>query len=208
MTVTFLNKESLTTKRTLTFIGLTAVCSGYILFLAILAPQQLAEATTAATNVVCNGCVSTTDIADGTIQSRDIRDGQVTTSDIGTGQVRNVDIGPGQVTSDKISDINGVNSEDIVDGEITAADIDDDTIQPNVQVVSGTIVTVQPGEPGLASVDCPDGTVLTGGGYLGHPNIQVYDSLPIDANTWAADGFGENGGGGLQAYAVCMEPMP
>jgi hypothetical protein len=76
------NKESLTTKRSLILIGLAAICGGYILFLAITAPQQLAEATTAASNVVCNGCVGTTDIGNGQVRSVDIGDGTVRAVDI------------------------------------------------------------------------------------------------------------------------------
>jgi hypothetical protein len=42
---------------------------GYVLFLAILAPQQLAEATAAASDLVCSGCVGTSDIADSAVTS-------------------------------------------------------------------------------------------------------------------------------------------
>lgn len=37
---------------------------GYVLALAILAPEQLAEATAAATDLICDKCVGTSDIAD------------------------------------------------------------------------------------------------------------------------------------------------
>jgi hypothetical protein len=125
-------KESLTTKLTLIIVGLTAaICGGYILFLAILAPQQLAEATTAATNLVCNGCVGSSDIADNSIQSVDIGNGQVTTTDIGTGQVRTGDIPDGEVYSVDIRD-GQVGSADILDGQVSTADIDDNAIQHNI----------------------------------------------------------------------------
>jgi hypothetical protein len=89
ITTKIANKEFLTTKLTLIIIvGLAAACGGYILFLAILAPQQLAEATAAASDVVCSGCVGSGDIGNGQVRSADIGDGSITTVDIGTGQAK------------------------------------------------------------------------------------------------------------------------
>jgi hypothetical protein len=220
MATFFLNKESLTTKSTLIFVGLTtAVCGGYILFLAIVAPQQLAEATTAATNVVCNGCVGSSDIGDNSIRSVDIQNGQVLTADIGAEQVRAGDIGAGQVTSNKISDIDGVNSVDIVDGqvgsadigdgEITAVDIDDNEIQPNIQIVQGNEARVPPGNGVASLAECPEGTFVTGGGYTTSTAMRVYIDFPEFADAWVAAGFNPtNQDLFLRAYAVCAGPMP
>jgi hypothetical protein len=96
--ITNITNKELTTKLTLIVIGLAAACSGYILFLAIAAPQQLAEATTAATNVVCNGCVGTSDIADNSIYSVDIRNGQVATADIQDRTIRRGDVAVGSLS--------------------------------------------------------------------------------------------------------------
>jgi hypothetical protein len=55
-------REMLRTKSNLIVLALAAAIvsvGGYVLFLAILAPEQLAEATAAATDLVCNGCVET-----------------------------------------------------------------------------------------------------------------------------------------------------
>jgi hypothetical protein len=80
--VTFLNKESLTTKLTLIIVGLTAG-SGLLI-----------PATFASFHPVTSG-----EIADNTIRSVDIENGQVTSIDIGTGQVRSEDILDGTITS-------------------------------------------------------------------------------------------------------------
>jgi hypothetical protein len=82
MATFFLNKETITTKRSLFFIGLTAVCGGYLMFLGILSPQQLAEASTTASDVACNGCVGSIDIGNGQVRSIDIGDGTVRSADI------------------------------------------------------------------------------------------------------------------------------
>src|SRR5919109_52496 len=126
-----------------------AVSVGYITALAILAPEQLAEATVTASDVVCSGCVGTTDIADSA----------VTGAKIGSGQVANSDIATSAVTSSKISDTSGVRSVDIVNGQVTSADIADGTItstdiasgaiQLNVHEVQDDFVTVPPGQSGF-----------------------------------------------------------
>ena len=102
------------------------------------APQQLAEATAAATDLVCSGCVGTTDIANNAVTSGKIGSGQVGNGDIATdavtttkikgGEVKNSDLATSAVTSSKISDTAGVQSVDIVNGQVTSADIGDVTI--------------------------------------------------------------------------------
>jgi hypothetical protein len=188
---TKINKESFTTKRSLIFIGLTAICGGYLLFLAIAAPQQLAEATTAAaSNVVCSGCVGSSDIADNSILSADIGNGRIFSEDIRDGQVGSVDIGTGQVTTGDIQD-NGITSADL--GNV-------------VTIVVGSQVTVNPGGFQQASADCPSGKILTGGGFHStSTEARVFDNFPIDVNTWrvAVVNLSVNSDIGLNAYALC-----
>jgi hypothetical protein len=162
----FLKKEEVLrtkpTTRVVVFVLIAAVVIsvGYITALAILAPQQLAEATAAATDLVCSGCVGTTDIADSAVTSAKIGSGQVGNSDIANdavgsakiaagqvgnsdlasnavtsakiaaGQVANSDIATSAVTTGKISDTNGVRSVDIVNNEVTAVDIGVGQVQP------------------------------------------------------------------------------
>src|ERR671918_1113073 len=73
-------------------VAAVVISVGYIMALAILAPQQLAEATAAATDLVCSGCVGTSDIADNA----------VTSSKIGSGQVGNTDIATDAITTTRI----------------------------------------------------------------------------------------------------------
>jgi hypothetical protein len=189
-TTTTTNKESLKTKRTLIFIALTAVCGGYILLLAVLAPQQLAEATTAATNLVCNGCVGSSDIADETIQSRDISN---------TAGVASVDIRDGQV-----------GSVDIRDRTITRNDIALQSLPVAVQTVQSEPTTVPPNEFATASVNCPQGSALTGGGFfISRTDMRIGESAP-SGNGWVAQAFNGNAvdEGEVVAYAACVFSVP
>src|SRR5918996_393790 len=188
--ITKIKKESLTTKLTLIIIGLAAVCGGYILFLAIAAPQQLAEATTAATNVVCNGCVGSSDIADNSILSADIANGRIFSEDIRDGQVGSVDIGQGQVTSGDIQD-NGITSADL--GNV-------------ITIVEGSPVQIAPQEDGEAIVECPSGKIITGGGFSGGSELRIIHSAPDGQGTWIVDAINEatDTGNILFPYALCM----
>jgi hypothetical protein len=172
MTFLLKRKEMLRNKpRQIVFVlvaAVAAILGGYIAALAILAPEQLAEATVTASDVVCSGCVGTTDIADSAVTSAKIGSGQVANSDIannavgsakigtgqvgnsdiadsavtsakiGSGQVANSDIATSAVTSSKISDTSGVRSVDIVNGQVTSADIADGTIT-STDIASGAI---------------------------------------------------------------------
>jgi hypothetical protein len=71
-----------------------------------------------ATDLICGGCVGTSDLANNA----------VTSAKIGAGQVGASDIANSAVTSSKISDTNSVTSVDILNGEVTSADIRDGTI--------------------------------------------------------------------------------
>jgi hypothetical protein len=183
-------KESLKAKRTLIFIGLTAaVCGGYILFLAIAAPQQLAEATTtAASNVVCNGCVGSSDIADNSILSADIGNGRIFSEDIRDGQVGSVDIG---------------------DRQVAARDIVDNAIKPLIALPPVSGKTIPEGETGFDTADCPAGTFVTGGGFQTTMGVGVFENYPADLNTWYVEGInGASSDQQLSAYVVCIGPMP
>jgi hypothetical protein len=226
--MTFLKKEMLrTTKPTpivvvVVFLIVAAVVSvGYITALAILAPEQLAEAAVTATDVICTGCVGTTDIADGGITSTDLADNAVTSAKIGSGQVANSDIRTNAVTTTKISDTNGVQSVDIVDGQVGSADIADGgitstdiasgAIKPNVHMVrSSTPTTIAAGSSGTATVDCPSGEILTGGGFSSSSRIvRVFQNFPSDQNTWSVAEANDGGASSdLTAYAICIGPSP
>jgi hypothetical protein len=230
-----LKKEMLTRTTTKPGLGVFALISavvisvGYVLFLAILAPEQLAEATAAASDLVCSGCVGNSDIANDAVGSAKIGSGQVGTSDIassavtsakiGSGQVANSDIATNAVTTGKISDTNGVQSVDIVNGQVgsvdigngqvAAVDIVDNAIMPNVQLVTKQYtVPENSGFSGTAS--CPAGMLVTGGGFFMPGRIMAMEAnQPLNSNTWEVRVFNTaEGEAGLVVNAVCIGPIP
>jgi hypothetical protein len=200
------------TTRTVIFVLVAAAAvlfGGYITALAVLAPEQLAEATAAATDVVCSGCVGTTDIASSA----------VTSAKIGSGQVANSDIATNAVTGSKISDTSGVASVDIVNGQVTSNDIADGTIKHN-DIASGTLIpsltyaaspttTIAPGGSATVRVDCLVEQRVTGGGFNAGGNVRVVQSRAENFDTWVVQGVNAgNTDQGLAAYAICMNPIP
>jgi hypothetical protein len=179
--ITKINKESLTTKLTLIIVGLTAGS-------ALLIPATYASFHPVTTGEIADNTIQSRDISNTLgVASVDIRDGQVGSVDIGTGQVASVDIGQGQVRT---------------------GDIANDAIRPNIQIRQEQI-TAAPNTGTNIGVDCPAGTLVTGGGYYANPGIEVSGSHPADLDTWRVVGF--NGGlseESLWGYAVCMGPMP
>lgn len=187
-----------------------AASVGYVVFLAILAPQQLAEATAAATDLVCSRCVGTSDIADSAVIS----------AKIGSGQVGNSDLASSAVTSSKISDTSGVQSVDIVNGQVASADIADGTItstdiargaiKPKVLTVHGVAVTLVPGEQNHSFADCPLETILTGGGFqIGTLDVKIYNNYPYDATRWVVSGVNQGTSDAVfQSFAQCALPSP
>jgi hypothetical protein len=207
----FLKKEMLRTTITkpsrVVVFGLVAAAAvlsgGYVLFLAVLAPEQLAEATVTASDVVCSGCVGNSDIAPNAVGSGKIADGSVKAADIGTDEVKAAEIGAGQVgnseiasnavdtakildgqvnTADIANGAFGVRSEDIQDKTIKSTDISTGTINLNLLGKEGNDISIAPGSTGTTSVTCPAGTLLTGGGYqadgVTNKNAQVYINRP------------------------------
>jgi hypothetical protein len=204
---------------------------GYIMALAILAPQQLAEATAAASDLICSGCVGTTDIADSAVTSAKIGSGQVANSDlatsavtsakIGSGQVANSDLATSAVTSSRISDTIGVQSVDIVNGQVSSADIADHTITGtdiadgaiNIlqRIVVGNEVSVPPFHAEIARANCQPGEGLTGGGfYTSSDGLKIQSSRPEDGDTWGAVARNESNDNTAYviAYALCSGPGP
>jgi hypothetical protein len=200
-------------------VAAVVISVGYIMALAILAPQQLAEATAAATDLVCSGCVGTSDIADGAVTSAKIGSGQVGNSDIannavgsakiGSGQVGNTDIATSAVTTSKISDTNGVYSVDIVDGQVGTADLANDAIKPIVQRVEESYGVNGGGLFSNAGATCPSGTILTGGGFYAPADIQVMGSFPASDTRWDVSALNRGTNAvEFSVYALCIGPSP
>jgi hypothetical protein len=199
-----------TTKPTRTVFVLVAAAAavlfgGYITALAVLAPEQLAEATAAASDVVCSGCVGTSDIASSAVTSAKIGSGQVANSDIANDAVGSAKIAAGQVANSDIAS-SAVTTGKISDGTITSADI-------------GNVISIVQGDPialgtegftTTGSATCPTGKILTGGGFfatgVAAGNARVTSNHPADANTWTVSGFnaGTNDDVRLHPYALCI----
>lgn len=100
------------------------------LMLALWAPTP-ATATTAS-NVICSGCISSTDIAastivggdvrDGSLQGKEITSGTITDLQIGAGAVKAGELATGAVGADEIA-AGAVGSSEIADGSIAMADL-------------------------------------------------------------------------------------
>jgi hypothetical protein len=134
--------------------------------------------------------VTSSEIADETILSRDIRNGQVGSVDIGTGQVASVDI---------------------QDRTIRRADVASGALSPSIQIVNSGTKELGPGSGDVyVHADCPSGYRVTGGGFSSSSFLTVFNSLPLDVNTWQVGARNDHPSvpGGLNAYAVCMGPIP
>jgi hypothetical protein len=187
-----------------------AISIGYILTLAVLAPQQLAEATTAATDLICDKCVGTSDIADSAVTGAKIGSGQVKNSDIGGNAVTTGKIADGQVFGSDIASLT-IGSTDLADSAVTSSKLAGGAVKPNVHKVQGSIVVISPNSNGNAQVDCPAGEILTGGGYSGTiGGVQVYTNVPYDENTWSVGARNVQSGSSvaLVAFALCIGAYP
>ena len=125
--------------------------------------------------------------------------------------VRSENIVDGQVKTQDLAN-DAVTTEKIKNGEVQTEDIASGAIEPDVQIVrgNGNENPFPPNSSGGDRVDCPSGTILTGGGFVsGSFNTQVIRSFPVDADTWQVDAL--NVGTQttwVQAYALCMAPSP
>jgi hypothetical protein len=97
-------------------------------------------------------------------------------------------------------------SEDIKNGQVNTVDLASGAIQLNVhRELADT--TIDPGDFGGTSVDCPAGEILTGGGVTAGSGVRVTGSLPFDENTWAVTGVNEGSSQqDIRAHALCIDP--
>src|SRR6266511_2747690 len=202
-----LRRTTTTTKPSPIVFGLIAavvVSVGFITALAILAPQQLAEAAVTATDVICDGCVGTTDIANSAVTSAKIGSGQVKNSDIGANAVTSAKITDGMIVSADMAD-QAIISTKIADSAVTSSKLAGGAIRPHVHKVQGNLVVISPSSNGNAQVDCPPGEILTGGGYSGSTGVvQVYTNLAADENTWSVGARNLQSGASAVLFAVAL----
>jgi hypothetical protein len=230
--MTFLKKEILRNKpNQIVFVLVAAAAAiisvGYVLFLAILAPEQLAEATAAATDLVCTRCVGTSDIADSAVTSIKIADGRVRNNDlatdavtsakIGASQVTNSDLATSAVTSSKISDTSGVQSVDIVNGQVNSSDIVDSAVT-SAKIFDGEVYGNDIADGSVGSTDISDGAITSDDitYYAIDPNVFRVIGTSTDIEPGFTDvsfahcptGTFVVGGGYVQTHIIVKDSYP
>jgi hypothetical protein len=191
-------------------IAAVVVSAGYITALAVLAPQQLAEAAITATDVICDKCIGTSDIADSAVTSAKIGGGQVKNSDIGSNAVTSGKIADGTIVSADMAD-QAIISTKIADSAVTSSKLAGGAVKPNVHKLEGGNFGIAPGAFGSADLDCPAGEKVTGGGFeVGGTNqVNVVQSEPFDENTWKVSAFNADRViHSIQPWAVCIGVYP
>jgi hypothetical protein len=112
------------------------------------------------------------------------------------------------VTSGSIKD-GEVKTQDLANEAVTTEKIADGAINLNIHEVDGEVLTLNPGVGSTAFADCPDGEILTGGGFLAGYPIQVTLSKQRanGDNAWAVTGVNEaSTDRDMQAFAYCLDP--
>jgi hypothetical protein len=187
-------QQEMTTKLILVVIGLTS-------FGAILVPTYAVPT------------IRSADIFDGEVKTADLANNAVTSPKIQNGQVNTDDLASHAVTTGKIAD-GMIQEQDIADGAVTSEKLADGAgggeIQLNVHIVESENKVLEPGITTSTSVDCPDGEVLSGGGFIGGTGVQVQTFFPLDENTWVVSAINESTqSNGFRATAFCIDPtMP
>jgi hypothetical protein len=99
---------------------------------------------------------------------------------------------------------NGYLPKNIVKGLVTRVSV--------TTVESVAADASSPGEFTSNTATCPEGSVVTGGGYGlgGVPLVIFYMSRATDARTWSVGGWNPADGGGasVTAYAHCLSTIP
>jgi len=181
---------------------------------------------------LATGAVTTAKIADDAVTSEKIENGEVTSDDIADGTITSTDIAPGTIPSDSGSggtpDDNSVTSAKISDGEVKSADIGDGEVAAQDlangavtqdKIASGAVALKQsvatsrtiifPNSQADPRATCPDGTILTGGGFQTvQSGVNVFYSVG-EGNVWTVRAFNSNNHeAGLIAYAYCVSLIP
>lgn len=130
-------------------IAVAALVSGS--FLA--SPELRAYASTVANNVICSGCVGTSDLAGNAVTSLKIMNGEVNTDDIAGSAVTNAKLTKGAVNSATIAD-NSITAADIGGGAVTNAKLANDAV--NFDKIADNSITaahIRPNAVGASELD-------------------------------------------------------
>jgi hypothetical protein len=100
---------------------------------------------------------------------------------------------------------NSITSAKIKDGEVKTQDLADGAIQLNAHIVQGEITDV-PTEGVDADAVCPDGEILTGGGFRITGNIQLasMSTAPNTQDTLRISATSDSQGQ-INPFAFCMD---
>ena len=105
---------------------------------------------------------------------------------------------------------NSVTSQTIVNGQVQTQDLASGAIQLNIHEVRGEVLTLDPGRTGTAIAFCPDGEILTGGGFETDYGVRVGASAQRGNgdNAWVVEGANDVGSIPLhmEAAAYCLDP--
>lgn len=116
-------------------------------------------------------------------------------------------------TTPKIAD-NAITTSKIADTAVGSDDLGTDSVGSRalkgVTAVVGTGVSISAGTPKEATVTCPGGTMVIGGGYawLDKEANSIITNAPSEGNpnqTWVVEGMVDAGSNTLFAWANCLQ---
>jgi len=158
--------------------------------------------------------INTAKLAPNAVTTPKIANEAVTTEKIATGAVTDYVLAPNSVLNSRIAD-SAVTSSKIAEGEVKASDMALDSVgSVALKGLTATIgggVSIANGETKTASVTCPQGTMVFGGGYAWNDKesnsiIASAPSEPLSNTTWVVEGMPTGGSSNtLFAWANCLQ---
>lgn len=149
----------------------------------------------------------------GTYPNPLIRPGSVITAKIADNAVTTPKVADGTITTGKVAD-SAVTGSKIADGNVASEDMGTDSVGARalkgVTAVVGQGASISSGSTGVASVTCPNNTMLIAGGYAWNDKEanSIIASAPSEQNpnqTWIVEGIASGGSSNsLFAWANCI----
>ena len=132
----------------------------------------------------------------------EIASDSIAADDLKLDSVQAEEISPGAVGTDEIAD-GGVGFNDLATDSVGSSEL------KGVTAVVGTGVSVSAGQTKTATVTCPAGQMVIGGGFawLDKEANSIISSAPSESNpnqTWVVEGMADAGSNTLFAWANCL----